>query len=343
MKKSQHTLIEELHQGSVVTTGEGKSYYFMPYWYEETPNSTRFIRHRLGHLPKELRDELNNKRTGFKDTDMKTNQRFKTKQELELSGVRDKLSFLVPHGEPFNPKAMYLHYTEEWITTTPHPHSGKSFKIRVTPQESEMVQKKVFALGLWGDRKKLVPVGDPHLYLHAHNTMTTSTESDNLFFANFSYPELTPQQFMEGEVPLDNITEFKDYCKADQNIYEEELGSGGARRLKADAYVGKNNGLWVWIGGSPTCVPIREAYRYNLMSEEDFKAKHPDTLMFKNWEVTVEGKNIRVACHGHAGKVFRKVDIERWMKTGHKIFVNASIEDAFEFLDANKEKLSLSF
>jgi len=238
----------------------------------------------------------------------------------------------------------------EMLTTTPHPHSGKSFKIRVTPQESEMVQKKVFALGLWGDRKELVPVGDPHLYLHAHNTMTTTTEPDNLFFANFSYPELTPQQFMEGEVPVDD-----EYLK----VYDQELkqmetgslvnraGSGEAKKhdcSKYDAYISGSNTL-VWYENNEICsnLSVLHAYKFNLMSEEDFKAKHPDTLMFKNWEVTVEGKNIRVACHGHAGEVFRKVDIERWMKTGHKIFVNASIEDAFEFLDANKEKLGLSF
>ena len=59
INKTQKKLIES--QSHTIYTGDGGKYYFMPYWFQETPEG-KFFLHRLGDLPKELTDIIEEER-----------------------------------------------------------------------------------------------------------------------------------------------------------------------------------------------------------------------------------------------------------------------------------------
>ena len=329
------------NNANIVTLANGKEYYFLPSWFEKT-RAYNFKEHSLGNLPKELTDELNNQRTGFKDTTMK---RFKTKQEYQ----KDHPVRSLPHyGEP--DIGNRWPYSDDWFTDAPHPYEGKNFKIRVTPEESEKVQKKAFALGYgWKEIKEGEVVHSDKAYLYLDNKRLTWGNLDSTYDDDKNIP-LTPQQFLDGDLPLEDWKKLMNECGDDDpggyKAYAAKLDGLNkfiGRQKKPDAYYNEHNGfIHFWDSGQECQEIIKLAYRYNLMSEEDFKAKHPykPKLRFMNWNVTVEGDEIRVAC-----KTFTKEGIKAFYEfakhTRGGTCPAPSLDEVYDFIHKNKKELDL--
>ncbi len=242
-----------------------------------------------------------------------------------------------------------------------NPYEGKAFKIKVTPQNTEMVQAKAYALGYCavGATDKIRP-GVTSVYLSKEGKVTWmshKSERSDTFFCNHKNTELTPEEFMSGCLPLDDVTEYikmtehyagVDPCKETGWLKREgwTLDSLEVTEQndpsRPDAYIDKYHQLWVQISdaGDPMPVaPVNESWKYNLMSEEAFKAKYPDKLKFKEWEVTPGTRVVKIGC-----ETFYKKDLGGFSKVMQ--FLNTHKVDAKEFctfLYCNKEKLGLDF
>lgn len=296
---------------------------------------------------------------------MKT--RFKTKQELvkkfgDLSNPNNKHCW-TPEGRmdylfglPWNggtgtqtchkeltncDYSWFIH--DHHLTTAPHPYFDR--KILIFGHKGKMqktLQEKAFALGYrWVEVEnntgtEVIRDECDLLYLHPDKHLTRSSFDLNDSHNN-DFMKLTPTQFMEGDLPLDDVTEFMRYCESD--VADASEGK------KPDAYI--VNGLnyhtvKLQIEGcySTTQVGVKALCTYNLMSEEEFKVKHSPKLKFKEWEIKVEDKIIRVGC-----ETFRKQELEQWMKTNDAILAreDVTLADAFEFLDKHKKELGLDF
>jgi len=67
--------------------------------------------------------------------------------------------------------------------------------------------------------------------------------------------------------------------------------------VKDDAYISQDGKLYYWNGNSIVQEDIRDAYTYNLSSEELFKAKYEKKeLKFGHWAVKVDGEFIKIGC-----------------------------------------------
>jgi len=244
-------------------------------------------------------------------------KRFKTRQEYGCS-------VSMRYGEPL--KGLdHLHYGANCFTTDPHPYEGKSFKIKVTPEESEKVQKKAFALGYsWGCGDKNVSLEEGS-YLYILSDKTIGWGDTEEFFRRHEGDELTPQQFLDGDLPTEA-------CGDEDS---------GWPQWRLDAYISRSNTLVWWDRELHSTLTVSDAYKYNLMSEADFKAKHPDKpkLKFKNWEVTVEGENINVGCKSLT-KAGAKAFYEFANDTGGH-HPTPSLDEVYTFIHRNKKQLGL--
>jgi len=247
-------------------------------------------------------------------------KRFKTKQEC---ASLNPPATLVYYGEPCNSRDAF--YRPEAYTTAPHPYEGKSFKIKVTPKESEKVQKKAFALGYsWYMGHIVLRVHEYGIFVYKDKHMDScSTEN---YFAHHDSIELTPQQFLDGDLPSEPAI--------DPNILQGRIDE----LKKPDAYITEDNRIIFWDGEKvDACKDATLAWTYNLMQEGAFRSKHPDKLKFKEWEVTLGPKDIKIGCEW-----FDKKDILRWYERSKVIrsFI-VTLDDAYMFINDNKKRLGL--
>jgi hypothetical protein len=109
---------------------------------------------------------------------------------------------------------------------------------------------------------------------------------------------------------------------------------------KADAYIGGiPTALFCWDEAQQytwMAPSITDAHLYNLMSEEDFKRKHPGKLKFKEWDVTIGDKSVEIG-----GEKFSKKAIKRWYKACEEIIAHTSLVEAHLFIKENKERLGI--
>ena len=168
--------------------------------------------------------------------------------------------------------------------------------------------------------------------------MSWMGEDDYLYFNNHTIEtELTPQQFMEGEVP-GPMGAF-DHALLQDRIEKNEAG----KAKKPDAYIGGHPVHIIYLNnsGDKDSDNVREAYKYNILSEEDFKAKHTPQLKFKEWKVTVGDKSVKIGC-----QEFRKVDAERFTefvtrcRSDHSAH-SLSMDEVFDFIMDHKKELGL--
>ena len=261
--------------------------------------------------------------------------RYKTNQEFRE--VFDEYcidSPVFPYGEPvpdgyFNTQDSI----DKYSTEAPHPYEGWLFIIRVTPHESEKVQKKAFALGISWHISKYTEVrhtDSEFLFIDFNGMDLTHDDVAETFSP---HTELTPQQFLDGDLPdrCGKIThEFSCYQLDGTQIGE-----------KTDAYVtGSDEVGYIIIQTTDklkTKVIPQEVHQYNIISEEEFKAKHPDKLKFKEWEVVEKGDDIKVGC-----LLFFKADLKAFLSVVDEIFLNkCDCRDVQRFLIDNRKQLGL--
>ncbi|GAF69531.1 unnamed protein product [marine sediment metagenome] len=287
--------------------GKGDKYYFLPFWFEKT-GSRSYNLHSLGNLPKELTDELNAQRTGFKEPDMKV--RYKTKQEMLATGFREDFTEGIEwFGEPGSCDTS-THLT----TQDPHPYEGEDIKIKVTEEESKIVQEKAFAIGYKWIGSDPTKIHHPKAqFLFITKGRIAMDYKDQEYFDNHKNVELTPQQFLDGDLPEE--TE-KFGVKLGEGVDWAEPGSfaftgndmpgdpyGSARSGEAkkhDAYIKDG---YLFISGDKGEEKLNSVdvvggylYMYNLMSEETFKEKYSPKLKFKEWDVKIDRDSIGIGC-----------------------------------------------
>lgn len=71
----------------------------------------------------------------------------------------------------------------------------KQFKIKVTPEQSEVVQIELYRRGIYWFKETLIPQWTNNPYLYIHLWITRGSEEDN--FLDHKYSELTFDQFCE--------------------------------------------------------------------------------------------------------------------------------------------------
>lgn len=235
--------------------------------------------------------------------------------------------------------------SEDMLTDKPHPYEDKSLKLKVTPEESEMVQKKAFALGYnWGPETQVMFTKSPYLFLGGDKIITHMPEKTGKFEEDENI-EITPQQFMDGDLPEISC----DFGKGDSVSVKTQVRT----HAKPDAYVDSRcDILHVWENNTDFALShitnyLQTLYEYNLMSEEDFKKKHqpePGQLMFREWNVDVGSYFIRLYCPGHEREAvpFSKSDLQAFLRVKARIDeFDAPLEAAQQFLLTNKDKLGL--
>ena len=173
---------------------------------------------------------------------------------------------------------------------------------------------------------------------------------------------LTIEKYVEGylgkrgEVELVLSRHFYLYHRKKRTLTEKKVEAYGAMEYATvpyepgtDAYVYSDDGLMIRHEGRNVCLSLRDhlfhIHKFNLMSEEEFKAKH-ETLRLAHWDVTEEGEYIRVACHGHTGEQFNKGDIHSFMSVVQRILkekdrMGLSVKGVYDFLVNNQKQLGL--
>ena len=84
---------------------------------------------------------------------------------------------------------------------------------------------------------------------------------------------------------------------------------------------------------------------FNILSESNYKAKHPDKLMFKEWEIEVTNTCIDIGCKTYTKETLRNFlfiikEIEREAKET-ETEVNVQLYNIIQFLKKHKEELGL--
>lgn len=254
-------------------------------------------------------------------------RRYKTKQELKADRLA---SIKLPFGEPLDVQALSINLT----TTNPHPYEGRGIKICVTPAKSWAVQEKAFKLGYAWHRKEqtIQETEAPFLFLWENKDIAKMPAGSDFYFANHKYTELTPQQFLEGYWP----PPVKQYM-------EDWANKGDASKAKPpDAYYNEQSGfIHYWEDGRERQEILKLAYVYNLLSEKEFKEKHPEQhpeqLMFKDWKVKTDPNYIRVGCES-----FEKPKLNEWLKISKRILGrDVSLGVAYDWISKREDILGL--
>ena len=118
---------------------------------------------------------------------------------------------------------------------------------------------------------------------------------------------------------------------------------------KPDAYINRMVASYIelvaWDGIKSytiMCPPKTLADNYNLLSESEYKAKYPNKMAFKEWEVTLNQDNLKIGCV--------KIDIEAVRLIHNAIYksestpedlMKVSMYDFYNFLCDHKEELEL--
>lgn len=264
-------------------------------------------------------------------------KRFKTKQELGDTVPHQTLSVLcVPYGETYY-SGKHGAWDSYYFTTNPHPYEGKDIIIHNPPTNKlrKEVQERALALGFeWVSGGTELREYDTDYIIESgtmmHNPMPENYDTHTI---------LTPRQFLEGYWPGDNCVSGK---ITGLTPHEKDLLKG---KDIPDAYA-KNGVLYVkGATGAVTDYPLLliqdELWSYNLMSEEEFKKKHPQKLKFKEWEVKRNAGHIHVGC-----ETLRTYDVQGFVNVimalnKHK--VGKLIDDFYKFFYIHKDELNLDF
>lgn len=279
-------------------------------------------------------------------------KRFKTKQELWVGNSSIHYHDEMPWGEPYV-VGKYLPFLvrDTDLTTKPHPYEGKNLRIHVSnPNECGTVQKKAFALGYtwFGGVKDVRHTDKEILFLSGGMIIARTTD-----IGRSNFTTITPQQFMEGYLPeemFESLTERSqqdswtiDNLEIDKAKHTDWVANNpDFDEAKPDAYI-KDEALYI-VGDDGRSFELNRIniigdhlWQYNLMSEEKFKAKHPDKIKFDGWNVTVEHGLIMIGCES-----FDKLEARRFMAYCQRIQKHKiDLKEFYVFLYKSKEKLGL--
>ncbi len=123
-----------------------------------------------------------------------------------------------------------------------------------------------------------------------------------------------------------------------------------------EAYFGESHmhtqlSLDAYIGGHPISLyfyndkfksidkgeSVRGAYKYNIMSEGDFKAKHTPKLTFEGHDVDVSTTRIKIGC-----QTYDKEEVETFFEIATDLNDNnVSWHEAYTFIKENYQELGL--
>jgi len=208
----------------------------------------------------------------------------------------------------------YCWTIEEWmITDLPHPYEGKNIKISVTPEQSEIVQKRAEAMGYKFVGSKGSRDRADHFIILGHKKDATW-----VWGPDKNDTELTFDQFCEG--------------------YWPEISAG----TKSDAFI-RTTGepgcpkLYVWSGNSKVAISLDKAHHYNIVSEKDFFKKHPDKLTFKGYDVKEADACWKIGC------VTVPKSTTMWFYETMKSLqgANVSVDEVCDLIDKNREYFKL--
>lgn len=142
----------------------------------------------------------------------------------------------------------------------------------------------------------------------------------------------------------------RDYY-SDQGItilsYQEAMRALRGEAEKPDAYIDSEHIIHIRHHANLHTVDYHpsNAWKYNLMSEEEFKAKYDEKpkLKFKEWDVEVTKDTIVTGCEGHH-KIYPKTAIENFMKFGQIVPNDGpSLDEIYDFVRIHKKELGLAF
>jgi hypothetical protein len=261
-------------------------------------------------------------------------KRFKTKQEFEKEFGEDWRKILISWESSMDflfgfPYDNILTVFSSWeidedimITTKPHPYEGHDFIIKIEDKEQwNQAQKKLFALGyLWWNgvqSQKFPSMLKPDILIEKGKIMY-NPDSEEYYIL----PVLTFDHFMEGYWPY--IT---------------------TKNEKKDAYVSDTGHFIVWDGKDEFVsfgVHIQDAYKFNLMSEKEYRKKHPfnpppEPLKFGVYNVEPKDDYVTVGCES-----FSKTQIHHFYEMSKIIRkYNIPLNGAFDFIRENYERLEL--
>lgn len=116
---------------------------------------------------------------------------------------------------------------------------------------------------------------------------------------------------------------------------------------KEDAYIYIKGGhaflkFWDPHSSQELTGEIEDAHLFNLMSEEEFKAKHQPKLKFKEWEVKrywddkEELEMVSVGC-----EKFSVHELTVYYHMTQRIKKHTALREAWEFIDEHKEELGI--
>lgn len=270
-------------------------------------------------------------------------KRFKTKSELlHTKGVGNGLGMSCTQlGEPAS-KTQLKTYDDNLFTTDPHPYEGKGLKIKVTPEGSEKVQEKAFKLGWYWypDGKNPKNVARPWLYLNEDRHLEFGTMGDSDGFT-----ELTVQQFLDGDLPQTQYE--KDVERLSKYYNNGAYPYGSVLFTKPDAYI-SNGRVFVLVRDGEAHFDLNSVemiahhlHEYNLMSEEEFKAKHsPKPAKVFGEEVKVLDIGLKVGCYAVAKP--EAMTFCRLWDTILKEKPNTTIEEITSSVDTVRKLIDIS-
>ena len=128
-------------------------------------------------------------------------------------------------------------------------------------------------------------------------------------------------------------------------IYDEMLTEKPLPKAKKlDAYIDHAlDSAYVWIvfrrdnENEANYVRYSNLHKYNILSKSEYRAKYPNKLMFKGYEVKVYGEVIEVEC-----ETATKEQVQRFMKVCAKCEKHdISPDDLYYFIDNHKKELGL--
>jgi hypothetical protein len=199
-----------------------------------------------------------------------------------------------------------IHYTD--FLKAINPYEGMGLNVASVDEE---VRQRMLDLGL---TELFCPGQDKYTIKGGANTFWTCCHIHNT-----EPPTLTKEQFLNMEMPGEEVPVKK---KVDGYI-----DYGGTIHLSNGEYNGD----------------VRQAYRYNLLSEEDFKKKYPDKLKFAGYDVIVKRDEIKVGC-----QTVKKSDLNSFLRVYDTITGNSHtgsdlecVADAVKFMTKNKKALGL--
>jgi hypothetical protein len=108
--------------------------------------------------------------------------------------------------------------------------------------------------------------------------------------------------------------------------------------MKTDAYIDKYNVLHTTPEWGEVIVTrdLTQAYKYNLMSKEEFEKKHKKPLRFAGYDVEVGSDTIHVGC-----KHITKEGLRGFLNVCRVAEGYTSPKDIYSFLQAHKQELGL--